>query len=308
MKWQGLLAAFLLLASGVFARAQVIQISAQTARSTFLLYERVDVLITVANISGNDIELSNDEGQPWLSFQVMGEKFRDNFLPVHTERQSSFAPMELKAGQTKTFDVNITPLYSFRSEGNYRVSAMINLPGAGEIVSDPVSFAVQRGRTVVSDIRSVDSLERVYSLVRFSPSAESTGLYLRVAAPSENIIYANYSLGDLVSSVDPHMLFDPQGNVHILQPTALGTYLYTRTDPDGKVLGQRLFKTIQWQPGPHLVKLDDGSITVQGGISEDTTPRARLSDSQPGDKIAAPIAPANNPAPSDTSVPPSSGP
>jgi hypothetical protein len=308
MKWQGLLAASLLFASGLFASAQMIQISAQTARSTFLLYERVDVLVTIVNSGDTDIELSNDEGHPWLSFQVMGEAIRDNFLPVHTERQSNFAAMMLKAGQSKTFDVNITPLYSFRSEGNYRVSAVVNLPGAGEMVSDPVSFAVQRGRVVTSNIRSIDSLERVYSLVRFSPSSESTNLYLRVAAPSENMIYANYALGELVSSVDPTMLFDPQGNVHVLQPTALGTYLYSRTDPDGKVLDQRLFKSVEWQPRPRLVKLDDGSIVVQGGTAEDTTPREKLSDSQQGDKIATPIAPDNNPAPGAVSVPPSVGP
>jgi hypothetical protein len=308
MKWHGLLAAFLLLASGLCASAQLIQVSAQTARSMFLLYERVDVLVTITNDGDTDIELNNDEGHSWLSFQVMGEKIRDNFLPVHTERQSNFAAMMLKAGKSKTFDVNITPLYSFRSEGNYRVSAVIDLPGAGEMVSDPVSFAVQRGRVVTSDVRAVDSLERVYSLVRFSPSAESTNLYLRVAAPSENTIYANYALGELVSSVDPTMLFDPQGDVHVLQPSALGTYLYSRTDPDGKVLDQRVFKSIEWQPRPRLVKLDDGSVIVQGGMAEDTAPREKLSDSQQGDKIAAPIAPDNNPAPGAVSVPPPIGP
>ena len=308
MKWQGLLAAFLLLAPGLFASAQMIQVSAQTARSNFLLYERVDVLVTIANIGGTDIELNNDEGHPWLSFQVMGEKFRDSFLPVHTERQSNFAPMVLKMGKTKTFDVNITPLYSFRSEGNYRVSAVIDLPGAGEIVSDPVSFAVQRGRVVVSNVRSVDSLERIYSLVRFSPSAEMTNLYLRVAAPDENTIYANYALGELVSSVDPVMLFDPQGNVHVLQPASLGTYLYSRTDPDGKVLDQRIFKTVNYVR-PRLVKLDDGNVIVQGGLSEDPgAQREKLSDTQQGNKkIEAPIAPPD-PTPTAASVLPSSGP
>jgi len=309
MKWQGLLAAFLFLATGIFASAQMLQVSAQTARTNFLLYERVDVLVTITNLSGADVELDNNEGHPWLGFQVMGEKMRDVFLPVHSERQSNFEPLTIKGNETKTLRVNITPLFSFRSEGNYRVSAVIDLPGAGQIVSDPVPFTIQRGRVVVSNIRSVDSLERIYSLVRFAPSSDSTSLYLRVDAPGENTIYANYALGELVSSVDPTMLFDPQGNVHVLQPTSLGTYLYSRTDPDGKVLNQRIFKTVNYVR-PSLMKLDDGSVVVRGGLEEDpNAPREKLSDTQQGGnkQIAAPIAPAN-PAPTDASVPPTTGP
>ena len=198
------------------------------------------MLVTIANIGDTDIELNNDEGHPWLSFQVMGEKFRDNFLPVHTERQSNFAPMELKVGKSKTFDVNITPLYSFRSEGNYRVSAVIDLPGAGEIVSDPVSFAVQRGAR--GDERRARG--------RFAGARLLARALLALVGIDRAFICAwrrrrktsstpTTRSGELVSSVDPTMLFDPQGDVHILQPTALGTYLYSRTDPDGKVLDQR---------------------------------------------------------------------
>ncbi len=292
---RGLLAAiFLLVATGLgFAQVTV---SAQTQRQNFLLFERVDVLVTITNIGDNDLELNNDEGRPWLSFMVSAEGVQHSFLPVHSERQSNFAPLALKQGETKTFDVNITPLYSFRAEGNYKVSAVVDLPGEGQMISDPVPFTVQKGRAVVSQVRVVDTLERVYSLVRFSPSSDETSLYLRVEAPSENVVYANLALGKLVSSMDPDLLFDPQGDLHILQPTALGTYLYTRADEDGKVLDQRLFKAIPWQPRPRLTKLDDGSVIVNGGISEDpNAPREKLSDTQQGQKIAAPIAPPDPP-------------
>jgi hypothetical protein len=290
MMRRGLLAAILLVVAVVAAKAQV-QVSTQTARSIFLLYERVDVIVTLTNIGGTDLELNNDEGRPWLSFSVLGEGEEHNFLPVHSERQSNFAAMTLKAGATKTLRVNITPLYEMRSEGNYRVSAVIDLPGEGEVMSDPTGFSIQRGHTVVSNLRTVDTLERIYSLVRFSPDAQDTSLYLRVEAPSENTVYANFALGPLVSSVDPAMLFDPQGNVHVLQPLALGTYLYTRTDPDGKVITQRLFKTFE-QVRPRLIKINDGSVFVSGGLEEDpNAPHEKLSDSQHGQKIMAPVAP-----------------
>ena len=72
MMRRGVLAAiFLLVATGLgFAQVTV---SAQAQRQNFLLFERVDVLVTVANIGNNDLELNNDEGRPWLSFMVSAE-------------------------------------------------------------------------------------------------------------------------------------------------------------------------------------------------------------------------------------------
>jgi hypothetical protein len=289
MKWQALLAAFLFLATALFASAQV-QVSAQTERSNFLLYERVDVLVTITNIGGTDLILDNDEGRPWLSFMVTGQSIGQNYMPVHRERDSTFAALTLKQGETKTLRVNITPLFGIRSDGNYRVSAVIDLPGEGQIVSDAVPFNVQKGRVVVSQLHNVQSEQRTYSLVRFSPSSDLTRLYLRVEAPDENTVYANIGLGDLVASTDPDFLIDPRGQVHVLQPTSMGSYLYTRTDAEGKVEDQRIFKSIEWQPRPRLVKLDDGSVIVQGGLEQNpNVQREKLSDTQLAGKTETPL-------------------
>ena len=291
---RGLLGAILLVAAAVALHAQV-QLSAQTVRSHFLLFERVDVLVTVANIGNSDLELNNDEGRPWLSFMVMGEGEQHDFLPVHSERQSNFAPMTLKVGETRTLRVNITPLYTMRAEGNYRVSAVVDLPGAGQIVTEPVPFTIERGHVENHALRIVDTLERDYSLVRFSPDPQDTSLYLRVESPTENTVYANYALGPMVSSIDPSMLFDPQGNVHVLQPMSQGTYLYSRTDENGKLITQRLFKSTLANDGsgmrvrPLLTKGPDGSVFVNGGIEENPNePHEKLSDTQHGQKIMAP--------------------
>jgi hypothetical protein len=124
MKWQVLLGAVLFAASGLFASAQI-QVSAETQRTNFLLYERVDVMVTITNLGGTDLVLNNDEGRPWLTFMVLGESVRQNYLPVHSERDSNFDPLTLKVGETKTLRVNITPLFLFREEGNYKASAVV---------------------------------------------------------------------------------------------------------------------------------------------------------------------------------------
>jgi hypothetical protein len=276
-----LLAAFgalCFLAMGSVAMAQV-QVSVQTSRSDFLLYERVDLLVTVANIGESDLILSNDEGNPWLSFLVS----QHNRLPVRPERSAFFKPLTLKVGESKTLRVNLTPLFSFREEGEYKAQAVIDLPGAGEVISDNVPFNVLRGRQVWSQVRPVDGSQRVYSLIRFSPQSDRTNLYLRVEDPSENVVYANLSLGEVVAYIDPEVFFDPQGNLHVMQPIAMSTYLYTRADASGKIMHQGVFTTFQTIP-PKLTKLDDGSVIVVGGLEENpNVPRDTLSR---GEKIA----------------------
>jgi hypothetical protein len=252
------------LATGSLATAQV-QVSAQTDhdRSSFLLYERLDLLVTVTNTSGSDLVLDNNEGHPWLSFLVS----KHDRLPVRPERQAMFKPLNLKVGESKTLRINLTPLFSFREPGGYTAAAVIDLPGAGEMVSADVPFNVQNGREIWSAQRPVDGGERKYSLIRFSPKPDATELYLRVEEPAENIVYANVGVGEIEAFVDPQVAFDPLGNIHILHLLAMSTYLYTRADAEGKILHQGVFKTLQEIP-PRLSKMEDGSVFVAGGIEE----------------------------------------
>lgn len=282
----GALLALCLLATALPAAAQI-QLSAQTQRSNFLLYERVDLIITVVNIGETDLLLDNNEGHPWLSFLVT----RHNHMPVKSERQSNFKALTLKTGETKTLRVNITPLFSFRDTGDYKASAVIDLPGQGQIVSEGVPFNIVEGRKVWSQTHPAEGSQRIYSLIRFSPSPDSTQLYLQVEDPDRNIVYTNFSIGEVASYIDPEVFFDPKGSLHILQPIALGTYLYTRTDPAGTIVDQRIFKTLQKVP-PRLAKLEDGNVIVAGGQeSNPNTAREKLSDGQSGQSSpnAAPI-------------------
>jgi len=288
MKLLAFIGVFCFLVANIPAKAQV-TISAQTSRSNFLLYERVDLLVTVSNIGESDVVLDNDANHPWLSFLV-SRHAQQNYMPIRQERSGGFASLTLKAGENKTLRVNITPLFTFREEGDYRAAAVLDLPGQGQIVSENVPFSVMKGQQVWTQMHPVEGSQRIYTLIRFSPSIDTTSLYLRVEDPAENLVYANVGLGAIASSTDPEEFFDPQGNIHILHPTALGTYLYTRADPDGKILHQGVFKTVAMQSPtggvdrvpPRLGKLNDGNVTVLGGQEQNSrTRREKLSEGQP---------------------------
>jgi hypothetical protein len=280
-----LIGILLFLAASSQATAQI-QVTAQTERSNFLLYERVDILVRITNAGDTDVILNNNEGHSWLSFLVATKKR----MPIRQERRGDFEPLSLKVGENKTLRINLTPLFSFREEGDYTASAVIDLPGQGEIISQAVPFTVLNGRKVWSQQRTVDGTQRTYSLLRFSPKPNSTQLYLRVEEPDENIVDTNIALGEVVAFIDPDVLFDPKGNLHIMQPIALSTYLYTRADLTGKILDQRIFKTFH-EIAPHLSKTEDGNVFVAGGLAEDpSTPREKLSEAQDGKKPAIPAA------------------
>jgi hypothetical protein len=275
MRFPAALGLLCFLASGTLATAQI-RVMAQTDHTDFLLYERVDLLVTVENAGESDLVLNNDEGHPWLSFMVT----KHNHLPVHAERKGTFKPINLKAGETKTLRVNLTPLFSFREEGDYNAQAVIDLPGEGEVASDQVPFNVLRGRQIWREDRPVGGSQRSYSLIRFSPTPDRTELYLRVMDPSLNVVYANVGLGPVEAFVDPDVFFDPQGNLHVLHTISASTYLYTRTDPEGKVVHQGVFKSFH-EIRPRLTKMDDGNIGISGGVEESPeTVRDQLSAGQ----------------------------
>jgi hypothetical protein len=290
-----------LLFTGGLAPAQI-NVTAQTERTNFLLYERVDLLVNISNASDSDIVLDNNEGHSWLSFLVSKA---DNHLPVHSERESTFRPITLKVGETKTLRVNLTPLFSFREPGDYKASVVIDLPGSSPIVSESVPFSVLNGRTVWTATRPVDSSQRVYSLIRFASTPNSTSLYLRVEDPTANIVLTNLALGEVVAYIDPEVFFDPQGNLHIMQPIAMSTYLYSRTDASGKIVHQGIFKTYL-QNRPRLAKLEDGNVIVLGGLEQNpNAPRETLSG---GQKQADSLPAENQPAISHAGYAPGAAP
>src|SRR5271156_3950432 len=130
MRFSAALGLLCFLAAAPLATAQV-QVSAQIEhdRFNFLLYERLDLLVTVTNAGDSDLVLDNEEGHPWLSFLVS----KHDHLPVRPERQALFQPLTLKVGESKTLRINLTPLFSFREEGTYTAQAVVTLPGAGDL-------------------------------------------------------------------------------------------------------------------------------------------------------------------------------
>lgn len=286
----------LLLTVGIFSARAEVRVSIECERVNYLLYAPVVVRVIIQNNTEVDLSLQS-QGEPWLSFMVT----RGDGFAVHTDQKLDVEPVVIKAGATKSTTMNLTPHYSFREQGNYKVRAVVDIPGQGQILSGNLQFNVVKGQTVLSRTRPLDGSERTYTLIRFSPDNTSTQLYLRVDDAKENLVYSTLELGPVTSTVvPPQLAFDKDGNLHILHTIGQGSYRYNRVSPTGVLENQSNYEALPEMP-PRLTSAGDGAIMVAGGqVLNQENRRDRLSEAKfpvanAQAKTPAAAAPANGP-------------
>jgi hypothetical protein len=251
-----------------------IQITLKMKRTLYLLYEAVPVEVSVTNLAGYDLLLEGDETRPWLSFIIL----RPDNSSIRPDQSYDLPPVELKPGQTRSFTVNITPLYAFRDTGSYRVKAVVSVAGK-EFVTAPIEFSVANGHTVWKETRPVEGSDRIYSLVRFNYNMESTGLYLRVEDEKENLVYVTHPIGEIVTYTAPRTAFDNEGRLHILHVIGTGQHRYTVASPSGAILNREEYESLG-EISPALIPQPDGTITLFGVKPRPLDQRERLSETQ----------------------------
>ncbi|HEY8965201.1 MAG TPA: hypothetical protein VIM58_02085 [Candidatus Methylacidiphilales bacterium] len=274
----GLLAASLGLAAT--ARAQL-KIGLETERMNYLLYAPIPLKLTLENAAGFDLVFADEDAKPWLSFYIT----QDDGTVVAPDRKTTREPLSLAAGKRATLSLDLTPLYAMRSTGRYRIQAVVDVAGR-EYLSAPAYVMLQPGQTVWREKRPVDGSDRTYSLITFSPTLKNTDLYLRVEDESQNLVYTNVLLGEIVDLEVPATRFDPQGRLHVLSLAGNSLYRYSRASADGTIEAQMNYYSLR-ESLPHLETSNDGAVFVAGGRAENPTiQRPRLSDAQ--GKVAQP--------------------
>ena len=268
----GLVLSFL--ASAGTARAQL-KIGIETERMNYLLYEALPLRLTLENAAGFDLTFADAGEKPWLSFYIT----QDDGSLVAPDRKGARAPLTLPNGKRTVLAVDLTPLYAMRATGRYKVQAVVDLADR-EYLSAPLYVTISPGQTVWKEKRPVDGSMRTYSLVRFAPTLKNTDLYLRVENESENIVYGNALLGEIVDLEVPETKFDPSGKLHVMSLAGNTLYRYSRVGIDGNIEAQATYFSLP-ESRPHLETTSDGGVYVMGGREENPAIRRdRLSDGQ----------------------------
>lgn len=243
-------------------------------RTRYLVYEPINLIISLENISPNGMELANGR-KAWLDFLVSDQDGR----PISAENVLVQDPLYMPSGDVKNISVNLTPLFTMRDPGRYRVRAVINVEGQPQMISKSIWLYLDRGRILWSDKRALNDDLLHYSLLAFSPTPSTSRLYLRVEDPASNLVHTTQSLGTFTQVVPSKQYFDDNGNLHIMHTIGQGTYGYSRTDARGNLRSRIIYDSNPDNP-PRLRQQADGSVLVYGGMKRGKDNRPKLSESQ----------------------------
>ncbi|MFL6588766.1 MAG: hypothetical protein ACJ8M4_01195 [Chthoniobacterales bacterium] len=286
MMFRTLLAAsFLAVAT---AQAQV-QVDLKFKRLQYIAYEPVIATIKIANLSGRDIDLRDDNGQQWFGFEVSAAEGR---LLAPLRGAGPEPSLHIEAGKTVTRKINLTPLFPVADLGAYHVRANIYFPDLNKFFySTTKVFQVTDARPVwqktvgVPDGAQGAGDVRTYSLLtnRF---VDHTGLYVRVENRNTGVVYTTYSLGRIIANEEPQAELDAANQLHVLHCAAPRSWAYSHIGLNGEMLKHSTF--LETKTRPHLRHGADGVIAVSGGMLDvpiaesKRIPTPKLSDRPPG--------------------------
>ena len=249
------------------AQAQI-QIDLKMPRFQYIAYEPVVAHLLITNLAGRDVDLRDENGQPWFGFEVTGAEGQ----PIAPVSNSVQPPLKIEAGKRVTQKINLTPMYRVHDFGLYRVRAHVYFADLNKFFySQTRVFEVTDARPIwqktvgIPGATNVSGDVRTYSLMtnRFP---DHTSLYVRVEDKDRGMVYATYSLGRIIAFDPPQAEFDRENQLHVLYCAAPRSWAYARVDLNGRLISHASFAETKTRP--HLVHSSDGAVKVAGGMMD----------------------------------------
>lgn len=245
-----------------------IRVDLELRRSLYLRYEPVLAFVNITNLSGRDLELSDDGNHKWFGFQI--ETGEGRLVPPY-DADYIIDPIVIGAGQTVRRAINLTPVYPLTEYGMYRVRATIYLRDAGRYFSSaPLNIEITEGRLiwqqrvgVPAHVRGGPGTRTISLLAHRLPRTNQ--LYLRIQDEESGLVYCTHQLGRMVAFGQPQIELDAENNAHIFQQVAPSQFLYSKIGLGGEILGRQQYTATERRPV--LRKRDDGTVDVIGGVA-----------------------------------------
>jgi len=265
MRLRWLLVCLCLVASTAGAQ---IQVELKFPRLQYIAYEPVVANLVITNLAGRDVDLRDADGQSWFGFEVTANEGR-SIAPISN---ATSEPLNISAGQRVTRKINLTPLFGVHDFGTYRVRAHIYFADLNKFYySQTKVFEVTDARPIwqktvgVPDGESASGNARTYSLMtnRFP---DHTSLYVRVEDKDSGIVYATYSLGQLIAFGEPQAEFDRSNQLHVLYCAAPRSWSYARVGLNGELVSRASFAETRTRP--RLVHSEEGVVKIAGGMMD----------------------------------------
>jgi hypothetical protein len=285
MMFRILVAAFAFVA--VTAHAQI-QVDLSFKRIQYIAHEPILATIKIANNSGRDIDLRDDNGQHWFGFEINAGEGR-LLAPLKTD--AAEPALHVESGKTVLRKINLTSLYPVHDFGAYHVRANVYFTDLNKFFYSPTKVVqVTDARPIWQKTVGVPEgmpgagEARTYSLLsnRF---VDHTSLYVRVENRDTGAVFTTYSLGRLIASDDPQAEVDRANQLHVLHCAAPRSWAYSHVGLNGELLAHSTF--LETKTRPRLRHTPDGSIAVNGGkldvpiVESKQGPASKLSDRPP---------------------------
>jgi hypothetical protein len=224
--------------------------------------------LVITNLAGRDVDLRDADSQSWFGFEVTGNEGR-TIAPISNVGTE---PLNIAAGKRVTRKINLTPLFGVHDFGTYRVRAHIYFAELNKFYySQTKVFEVTDARPIwqktvgVPEGESTSGNVRTYSLMtnRFP---DHTSLYVRVEDKDSGIVYATFSLGQVIAFGEPQTEFDRSNQLHVLYCAAPRNWSYARVGLNGELLSRTSFAETKTRP--RLVHSEDGVVKIAGGMMD----------------------------------------
>jgi|SRR5947209_11084724 len=271
MKLRWTLAGLGFIASTSFGQ---IQVDLKFPRLQYIAYEPVVANLTITNLAGRDVDLRDNGKQSWFGFEVSASEGQ----PIPQVSDVTTAPLTVAAGQRVTRKINLTPLYGVHDFGTYRVRAHIYFGDLNKFFySETKVVEVTDARPIwqktvgVPQDGNAQGTVRTYSLMtnRFP---DHTSLYVRVEDKDSGMVYATYSLGQIIALDQPQAELSQSNQLHLLYCSGPRMWSYARVGLNGELVSRASFA--ETKSRPRLVHSNDGVIKVAGGMMDATVTQA----------------------------------
>jgi hypothetical protein len=269
------------------AHAQI-EVNLSFKRLQYIAHEPILATINIANNSGRDIDLRDDNGQHWFGFEINAGEGR---LLAPLKTNATEPTLHIEAGKTVVRKINLTPLYPVHDFGAYHIRANVYFTdlnkffySATKVVQVTDARPIWQKTVGVPEGMPGAGETRTYSLLsnRF---IDHTSLYVRVTNRDTGAVFTTYSLGRVIASGDPQAEVDRANQLHVLHCAAPRSWAYSHVGLNGELLARSTF--LETKTRPRLRHTPDGSIAVNGGkldvpiAASKPSPAPKLSDRPP---------------------------
>lgn len=248
------------------AQAQI-QVELKFKRLQYIAHEPILATLKIANLSGRDIDLHDENGQRWFGFEINAGEDR---LLAPFKQESAEPALHIEAGKTVTRKVNLTPLFPVHDFGSYHARANVYFSDLNKFFYSATKvFQVTDARPIwqktvgIPDGMPGAGEVRTYSLLsnRF---ADYTALYVRVENKNSGAVYTTYSLGRVIANGEPQAEIDSANQLHVLHCAAPRSWAYSHIGWNGELLKHSTF--LETKSRPRLRHTANGAIAVSGGM------------------------------------------